>query len=176
WRLVIVGGQRSFDWLAGLVVVPDRCGQGEDAGQDAGDDALRRPAAVPFQVKLALEGPVDRFDDLPQRLEQLRGGTPGLAFADRAQHYQVTYGQFLLEVAAEVVLVADEGLPGMLVHHVAAGLEYAQERLALIGLGASQGAQHRQPGQGAYQVQPQPPEVTGVTGAIAVLRPPGGVA
>ena len=118
--------------------------------------------------------PDDRLDALPQPVREVPGLL--LVLAGRAQQYQVTPGQVGLEVAAEVVLVADDGLPGMLVHHVTAGLEHVQERLALIGLGAGQGEQHRQPGQRADQVQPQPPEVPGVTGAVAVLRPPGGVA
>src|SRR5439155_1255754 len=70
-RLVIVRGEGSHDRLCELVVVPDRGGQREDAGQYPGEDALRGPSAVLFQVKLALEGPVDGLDDLPQRPEEL---------------------------------------------------------------------------------------------------------
>jgi hypothetical protein len=36
-------------------------------------------AAVAFQVQLALEGLVDRLDELPQRLEQLRARPLGFA-------------------------------------------------------------------------------------------------
>jgi hypothetical protein len=50
---------------AGLVVVPDRCGQGQDALQDADHDSGGGVSAVSFQVELALEGVVDRLDDLP---------------------------------------------------------------------------------------------------------------
>src|SRR5207248_10051155 len=82
-RLVVVGGQRSHDGLASFVVVPHHRGQREDPGQDAGDDALGGLAAVSFQVKLPLEGPVDRLYDLAQRLEQVLPGAPGLALADR---------------------------------------------------------------------------------------------
>jgi hypothetical protein len=42
-------------------------------------------AAVPFQVKLAFEGVIDRFDDLAQRPEQVRAGPGGLAFAGGPQ-------------------------------------------------------------------------------------------
>ena len=38
-----------------------------------------------FQVKLALEGLVDRFDDLPQRFEKPGAGPFWLAFAGRPQ-------------------------------------------------------------------------------------------
>src|SRR6266511_617207 len=58
--LVVVGEQGPGGRLAGVVVVPDRCGQGEDALQHAHDDACRGVPAMAFQVKLALEGVVDR--------------------------------------------------------------------------------------------------------------------
>jgi hypothetical protein len=45
--------------LSGLVVVPDRGGQGEDALQDPRRDPDGCPAAVLFEVELALEGVVD---------------------------------------------------------------------------------------------------------------------
>ena len=49
------------------------------------DNAGRGVAAVAFQVQLALEGLVDRLDDLPQGAEQLRPGPRGLTLAGRAQ-------------------------------------------------------------------------------------------
>ena len=67
------------------VVVPDGGGQGQDALQDADDDALRGVPAVSFEVELAFECLVDRLDDLAQRLEQARAGVLGLAFAGRAE-------------------------------------------------------------------------------------------
>ena len=71
----------------------------------------------------------------------------------------MTPGQVGLEVAAEVVLVPDHRLPRMIIHHVLAGLQHAQQRLTLVSLRAGQREQHRQPGQGTHQVQPEPPEV-----------------
>ena len=85
---VVVGDQRALDGCAGVVVVPDRGGQGEDALQDAHDDSGGGVAAVAFEVELAFEGLVDRFDDLAQRLEQVRAGPFGLALAGRAQQLQ----------------------------------------------------------------------------------------
>src|SRR5258706_10411382 len=67
---VIVGDQGSHDRLAGVPVVPDRGGQGEDALQDPDGDAGDRAAAVLFEVELAFEGLVDRFDALPYGPEQ----------------------------------------------------------------------------------------------------------
>ena len=68
-----------------MVVVPDRCGQREEALQDADGDAGGGAAAVPFQVELALEGVVDRLDDLPQWFEQRGPGAFGLALASGPQ-------------------------------------------------------------------------------------------
>jgi hypothetical protein len=98
------------DGCAGLVVVPDRGGQREDALQDADKDAVRGVAAVSFQVKLTFEGLVDRFDGLAQRGEQTRSRARGLALAGRAQELQVVLGEVGLELGAVVVLVADQGL------------------------------------------------------------------
>src|SRR6266536_2541486 len=83
--LVVVGEEGPGDRLPGVVVVPDGSGQGEDALQHAHDDTRRGVPAVAFQVELALEGVVDRLDDLPQRLEQVRTGPLRLALARRAQ-------------------------------------------------------------------------------------------
>jgi hypothetical protein len=70
--------------------------------ENAGKDALGGLAAVPFQVKLAFESPVDRYDDLVQRLEQALPGTFRLALVYRAQQCQLTLGEIGLEVAAEL--------------------------------------------------------------------------
>jgi hypothetical protein len=78
---VVVRHQRSQDGLTGGVVVPDRGGQGQDALQDADYHAAGGVAAVLFQVKLAFEGVAGRFDDLAQRLEQVRADPGGLALA-----------------------------------------------------------------------------------------------
>jgi len=45
--------------------VPDGGGQGENALQDPGQDSGGGVPAVAFEVELAFEGVVDRFDDLP---------------------------------------------------------------------------------------------------------------
>jgi hypothetical protein len=53
------------DRCAGVIVVPDRGGEGEDALQDADCDSGGGVAAVAFEVKLGFEGLVDRLDGLP---------------------------------------------------------------------------------------------------------------
>ncbi len=60
------------DGCAGVVVVPDSCGQSQDALQDADDHSGRGVAAMAFEVELGLEGLVDRLDGLAQGLEQVR--------------------------------------------------------------------------------------------------------
>ena len=58
---MVVGDEAAGDGLAGLVVVPDRGGQRQQPLHPHGD-ALDGPPAVAFQVKLALEGVIDRLD------------------------------------------------------------------------------------------------------------------
>jgi hypothetical protein len=63
---VVIGDQRSSGGLAGGPVVPDAGGgQGEQPLGDAGVEAPGGAAAMAFQVELAFEGVVDRFDPLP---------------------------------------------------------------------------------------------------------------
>jgi hypothetical protein len=89
---VVVHGQRAQGRLTGAVVVPDGGGQREDALHDADGQAAGGAAAVPFEVELALESLVDRLDDPPQWLEQLRSGPPGLALAPGPQQPNVQLG------------------------------------------------------------------------------------
>jgi hypothetical protein len=50
--------------LAGVVVVPDRCGQCQDALQDSHQDSGGGVAAVSFEVQLGFEGLIDGLDGL----------------------------------------------------------------------------------------------------------------
>ena len=61
---VVVGGECASDGQTQVVVVSDRGGHGQDSLSHAGADAADGAAAVSFEVELALEGPVDRFDYL----------------------------------------------------------------------------------------------------------------
>ena len=89
---------------------------------------------VPFEVKLSLEGLVDRFDDLSQRLEQGCARPFPFTFTGRPQQLDSMLGQFALETMAEVVLVADESLSGALSQKLAFGCREAKEGLAFVGL------------------------------------------
>lgn len=124
---MVVGGQGAQDWLVGVVVVPDCGGEGEDALQDADGHSAGSAAAVPFEVELTFEGFVDRLDDLPQRLEQLRSGPLGLTFADRPD---TQIGQ--------PCPIADQRLARALCGELGLAVEQVQQGLAFVGLGSRQ--------------------------------------
>lgn len=109
---MIVGSERTHDRLTGVVVVPDGGGHREDPLEHADGHASGGAAAVALQVELSLEGLVDRLDDLPHRSEQPRSGPLSLALVGRTQQVEAQLRQLRLELAAEVVLVADQCLPG----------------------------------------------------------------
>ncbi len=144
---MVIGHQGAFDGLAGAVVVPDHGRQGEDALQDPGGHSGGGLAAVAFQVELAFEGVVDRFDDLAQRFQEPGSGPVWLALAGRAQQADAAVGQGGLEAGAELVLVADDDLPG------AAGrqgrvCQDAQQHLPLVLFSACQREPDGRPVQG----------------------------
>jgi len=147
---------RSLDVLAGLVVVPDGRGKGEETVQDAGENAAFGTSAVSFQVKLGFEGLVHGLDDLAQRPEQLVSRPEGFAVADWPEQGQVTVRDCPLEVPAEVVLVPDQRLPGAGVHDRGVDLQHREQGLALVGLRPGGSEHDGQPVQGADQVEPQP--------------------
>src|SRR3954451_13134455 len=66
--------QGSGDRLAGGAVEPEGGAQGEQPLGDPGADPGQGPPAVQLQVELALEGIVDRLDELADRGQQLLTG------------------------------------------------------------------------------------------------------
>src|ERR1700735_860995 len=107
---VVIGDQRSPDGFGCGPVVPDGGGHGQEPLGDPGADALRGAAAVAFQVELAFEGVVDRFDPLPDPAD---GPVPRcLVAAVRAdQAHLVPGGDQVLEVTPGKSLVPDEDQP-----------------------------------------------------------------
>jgi hypothetical protein len=77
---VVVRDQGSLDWCADAPVVPDRCGEGEQAGGDAGVDPSQGAPAVVFEVELPLEGVDDGLDPLalPGEFAKARGLIPAV--------------------------------------------------------------------------------------------------
>ena len=58
---MVVGGEAAGgSWLVGGFVVPDGGGEGEDALEDAGCNALGFSSAVAFEVELCFECGVSR--------------------------------------------------------------------------------------------------------------------
>src|SRR5215207_1147622 len=114
---VVVGDQGSQDRLAGVPVVPDRGGQGEDALQDPYGDAGDRPAAVLFEVELAFEGLVDRFDALAYRPEQGPAGTGGFFVVRGSDDGDTAVVEPGFGVAVAVALVHDQDQPVRVVEH-----------------------------------------------------------
>jgi hypothetical protein len=109
---MVVGGQRPGDRGAGLVVVPDGGGHGQDALADADGDALEGPSAVGFEVELAFEGVVDRFDQLPDRFEQRLAVAGDLILAGGPQQRDAPGGQVSFGLAAGEALVGDQDQAG----------------------------------------------------------------
>src|SRR3982751_6571542 len=168
---VIVGGEAAGDGGADVVVVPDGCGEGQDALPDADADSLGGMPAVLFEVELALEGVINRLDHLPEGFEELRSRPVGLALAGRAQQSHPGVGQGRLELVAVVVLVRDHDLAAPLAGQCRVGVQDAEESLALVGFCPGQREADRQAAPGAQQVQPQAPEVAGGAGGGGGLGP-----
>jgi hypothetical protein len=82
--LAVVGEQGPGSWLAGVVVVPEGGGQGKDALPHPHHHPCRVWSPWRSRSSWALEGLVDRLDDLPQRAEQMGAGRLGLTLAGRA--------------------------------------------------------------------------------------------
>jgi hypothetical protein len=75
---VVISDQGPGDRRAGFVVVPDGGGHGQDPLGDADGNAVEGAPAVGFEIELAFEGVVHRFDQLADGLEQ-RLAVPGAA-------------------------------------------------------------------------------------------------
>src|SRR2546430_12818813 len=82
---VVVGDQGPQCRLAGLGVVPDGRGESGEALEDPGEDSLIGSPTVAFQVELALQGVVHRFDELAQWLQERTAGSALLIQFDVAR-------------------------------------------------------------------------------------------
>jgi hypothetical protein len=97
---VVVGEEGAGgSGLVGGLVVPDAGGEGEEALEDSGPDAVGGTAAVAFEVELGFEGLVDRLDDLAERLEESLQGSGLFAFEGRADEGDAGVGEFVSKVA-----------------------------------------------------------------------------
>src|ERR1019366_2547226 len=149
-----------------LVVEDDAGGEAEEALEDAFSDPWERAAAVAFEREKVFEGPEDRLDALADRREM--DASFGFVFAARPHDRGVQLADLAREVAAGVALVAQQRLAA---RAVGAGEQFEAD-FALVTLGRGE----RKPSRGAVRredrMQPEAPEVAGMTGAPAVI---GGV-
>jgi hypothetical protein len=88
--------------LAGGAVVPDGGGEGQEALGDADSDAFDGASAVLFQVQLAFEGVVDRFDELADGLEQRLAGMRRVVAVRRPNQPDPALGEETIEFAGDV--------------------------------------------------------------------------
>src|SRR5438034_4596173 len=115
---VVVGGQGSHDRLSGTPVVPDRGGQGEHALQDPHGNTRHGASAMLFEVELAFEGLIDRFDALPYRTQQATT-RPFRFTAIRWPHHSDTpVVKPVLGIAVAVTLVHHQDQPIRVMKHV----------------------------------------------------------
>ena len=140
---VIVGDQRPPDQGTGSPVVPDAGGQGRQPLGDPGVEAFGGAAAVAFEVELAFEGVVDRFDPLPDPADRSMAGR--LVAAVRPDHAQAEPGgDQLLEVPAREPLVPDQGQPRAQRAGAGGVRQQLCGRLAFadLGIGQAPGSRH----------------------------------
>src|SRR5438874_10132825 len=109
---VVVGDQGPQCGLPGLGVVPDDRGESGEALEDPGEDALIGPPTVAFQVELALQGVVHRFDELAQRLQERTAGSALLIGASRTDERGAVIGEGSVELGRGVALVRRALLAG----------------------------------------------------------------
>src|SRR6266516_4761960 len=104
---VVVVDQAALARCPGGPVVPDGSSHSQKPLSDAGVEARGGPAAVSFQVELAFEGVVDRFDPLPDPADgPVAGGLVAAVGPDQAQ--PEPGGDQVLELPPGEALVADE--------------------------------------------------------------------
>jgi hypothetical protein len=74
-------------------------GQREDPLGDPGAEAVDAAPAVQLEVELALEGVIDRLDQLPDRFEQVFAGARGAVAIGRAQQANPSLGEEAVQLA-----------------------------------------------------------------------------
>ena len=165
------GSQRSHTTV---MVVPDSSGEGKESLEHSGDDAARRASTMLFQVELAFQGVVDRFDELAQGLQEPCTRPWWLSGLGRPNQSCVVAGQERLELSRGVALVGQDHLPGT--DQPGLDLEEVPRNLAFVHLGVGQSERDGKPSRRARQVEPKAPEVSGVAGAVAVAGEPDQIA
>ena len=71
---VVIGDERAEGELIAPLVVPDHCGEGEHSLEDPRGDPGEGAATMALEIELALQGLIDRLDDLAKGF---RSSAPG---------------------------------------------------------------------------------------------------
>src|SRR6516225_9731789 len=103
---VVLGDQRALAGGADEPVVPDPGREGQKSLTDPGHERGIGPAPVPFEAELALEGPEDGLDPLPDPAQGAEA--PGLVTAigpDQGRLLAIDEG---LELTAGIALVGHD--------------------------------------------------------------------
>src|SRR5215475_4938833 len=116
-------------WAAESVVEGDCGGEGEEAGADAGGEAVQGAGAVAFEGEQVFAGLEDRLDALSDRCEV--EPLAGLVFAPWPDDCRVELGGGAFELAAGVAFVAEQ----VEVSGALAALEQGEADVAFGGLG-----------------------------------------
>jgi hypothetical protein len=117
-----------------------------------------------FEVELAFEGLVDRFDPLADAAEV--AVAVGLVLAVRAEQAQAHGIGDVLELRAGEALIGQQDLPGT--KEVVIVVEKCGEDLAFAEFGIGQTPHDRHPVPGTDQVELHPPVPARVRGAVAI--------
>ena len=104
--------------------------------QDPDQDSFTGVSSVAFEVELAFERVEDRLHALAQRLEEPGAGSVRFSLAWAAQELDPGAGHGGLEVAAVVVLVGEQDLPGPGGGQGGLVSEQVEHDLAFVGFGA----------------------------------------
>ena len=111
---VVVGGEGSGGaGLVGGLVATNGCGEREYSLQYACGDAGAGAAAVALEAELGFEGPVDRFDDLAQRSQELSPGPGWFCFGGGPDQGDAGGVEVVFEAGSAVAFVGDEGLAAL---------------------------------------------------------------
>jgi len=121
--------------MTALVVVPEGSRQGRQPFQNSGPDSFRRVPAVPLQVELAIQGLVDLFDQLAERLQE--PGTTSWCFnLLRPPDQSCTLGgQGGFEFSTGVAVFGQDHLAGAIGEQTWPDREEVPGNLSLLDLG-----------------------------------------
>lgn len=108
---VVVGHERAHDGLAGVPVVPDGGGEGQDSLEDTDQDAVWGVSTMLFKSELPLEGVIDGFNGLADGVQECAAGAWGLALVGGSDHGGVSLAKPCLDGGVAVALVDDEDEP-----------------------------------------------------------------